>query len=119
MTQVQQDAVNAAQKKFFDAEAAATATQAVYTAQEADFEAARTNALVTIPAENQQRLVAAQNVYMQKLASLPALQQIAADAWTAVGTAKAAYQQAINDSLNTGAQEQVPPSHPFTGTVQA
>ena len=63
MTQAQQGAVITAQKKFFDAEAAATAAQSASAQQEAAVEAAKTNATVTAPAQAQALVKGANDAY--------------------------------------------------------
>jgi len=107
MTQQQQGAVITAQKKFFDAEAAATAAQSASVQAEAAVEAAKANATVTAPAQAQALIKAANDAYFAALATQQTVVSNAQNAQVTLSQARLDLNQAILDSLQTGAIEKV------------
>jgi hypothetical protein len=107
MTQAQQGAVITAQKKFFDAEAAATAAQSASVQTEAAVEAAKTNATVTAPAQAQALVKSANDAYFLAQAEQQKVIQAAQQAQVALSQAQIDLQNSITASLQTGAVEQV------------
>lgn len=107
MTQTQQNAVLAAQKRFFDAEAAATAAQQASGQAEANVEAAKTNATVTAPAQAQALVKAANDAYFKLQSDQQTVIQQAQQAQVALSQAQLDLNQAILGSLQTGAVETV------------
>jgi len=108
MTQAQQQSVMTAQKRFFDAETAATAAQSASQQAEAAVEAAKTFATVSAPAQAREliqrandQFFAAQNTQQKVIADAQAAQ-------VALSQAQVDLSQAILDSLQTGAVEQMP-----------
>jgi hypothetical protein len=108
MTQAQQDAVVAAQQKFFAAEAANTAAQSASQQAEAAVEAAKTNATVTAPAQAQALVKSANDAYFADVANQQTVIQQAQQAQAALGQAQIDLQTAITASLQTGAVEMMP-----------
>lgn len=117
MNQQQQDAVNAAQKKYFDALTAANIAQSTWAAQAEDLQTSKFYAIGGVIRENAQRKAAAEGVYMAKLNAAPGLQQVAIDAWALVGSTHTAYLDAVNATLTTpGVEEWIPPNIQTPGT---
>jgi hypothetical protein len=107
MTQAQQSAVITAQKRFFDAEAAASAAQSASVQAEAAVEAAKTNATVTAPAQAQALVKAANDAYFKAQADQQNVIQQAQQAQVELSQAQIDLNQAILGSLQTGAVEKV------------
>jgi hypothetical protein len=108
MTQAQQQSVVLAQKKFFDAESAATAAQALSATAESDVEAAKMFATVTAPAQAQALVKGANDAFFKAQADQQLVIQAAQQAQVALSQAQVDLTQAILDSLQTGAQEVIP-----------
>jgi hypothetical protein len=107
MTQAQQDAVIAAQQKFFSAEAANTEAQKLAAQTAAAVEAARINATSTAPAQAQALVKSANDDYWALVAKQQTIIQQAQDAQVAQSQAQINLQNAITASLQTGAVEKV------------
>ncbi|HTS26974.1 MAG TPA: hypothetical protein VMH81_13955 [Bryobacteraceae bacterium] len=107
MTQAQQDAVTAAQQKFFAAAAANVAAQKAASDAAAATTAAKTNATVTVPAQCKALQDAANNAYYKSQTDQNAAIQAAQQAQCAQSQAQLDLQNAISDSLQTGAEEMV------------
>lgn len=107
MTQAQQSAVIAAQKRFFDAESIATAAQSAAAQSEAAVEAAKANATVSAPAQARALVQNANDAFFAAQASQQKVIADAQAARVALSQAQIDLNQAILDSLQTGAVEQV------------
>jgi predicted negative regulator of RcsB-dependent stress response len=107
MTQAQQTAVITAQKRFFDAENAASSAQSASAQAEAAVEAARTNATVTAPAQAHKLVQDANDSYFAALATQQTVIANAQNAQVTLSQARLDLNQAILDSLQTGAVEKV------------
>lgn len=105
MTQAQQDAVIAAQMKFFGAEKAANTAQSQYDGENAAFVQAKNDALYGVPAQAQAMIKTAQDKYLALMNDLPAKSAVAEAAWAAVGQAQMEYNAAIQASLLQGGAE--------------
>ena len=107
MTQAQQDAVSAAQQKFFAAVSANQSAQAAANSAAAAAQAAFANATVTVPAQCRQLQSDANMSYETAVSNQKIAIQTAHDAQDAQSAAQMALSQAISDSLQTGATEDV------------
>ncbi len=107
MTQAQQDAVTAAQQNFFAAAAANTAAETAVAQAAAAATAAQTNATVTVPAKCKSLQQDATNAFYAAQSSQQAAIQIAQKAQSDLSQAQLDLQNAITESLQTGAVEQV------------
>ena len=110
MTQAQQQAVVTAQQKFFDAESAATIAQSTSAQQEAAVEAAKANATGSAPAQARKLVQDANDAYFAALATQQTVIANAQNAQVALSQARLDLNQAILDSLQTGAVEKMPPA---------
>jgi hypothetical protein len=109
MTQAQQDAVTTAQKKFFDAEAAANTQQRLAEQAATDADAAKKARDFAAPAQAAAIVQAANDAYQAAIQNQIKVITTTQAAWAALGQAQKDLQDAITASLQTGAVEMMPP----------